>query len=101
MKNAIIALALLSVIFISGCATTGQVVMNPDCTPDWVSPQPAITSLVRIGEEPNAQQLAEEVCKSICLSRAEVKTSRLLDPRYVEGVKYSQCQCDLNDCSSP
>ena len=102
MKNIIIALALLSMVFISGCtATTGQVVMKEGCSPDWVSPQPPITSLVRMGDEPNAGQLAEDVCKSICLSRAEVRSSRLLDPRFVEGVKYSQCQCDLNDCSSP
>ncbi len=93
----IIILALVAVILISGCATTGYVVKE-DCEHDWVSPQPPVTSLVRVGAEPNADKIAENVCLSICVSRANVKTSRLLDSRFVEGEEYAQCQCDLNDC---
>ncbi len=96
MKKLIIIM-LAAVILISGCATTGHVVKE-DCSHDWVSPQPPITSLVRVGAEPNAQQIAENVCLSICVSRANVKTSMLLDSRFVEGEEYAQCQCDLNDC---
>lgn len=97
MKTLPIVFALVAVLAVSGCATTGQVVKE-GCEHDWVSVQPPVTSLVRVGTEANAMQEAERVCQAICLSRAEVKTSKLLDPVFVGGEKYVQCQCDLNDC---
>lgn len=97
MKQIAAVLAVMAALLVSGCATTGHVIKE-GCEHDWVSPQPPVTSLVRIGTEPDADQRAEAICQSICVSRANVMTSRLLDPRYVEGEKYSQCQCDLNDC---
>jgi len=97
MKQLAMVLILAAIVAVSGCATTGHVVKE-GCEHDWVSPQPPITSLVRIGTEPNAEQVAEDVCLSICASRANVKTSRLLDSRFVDGAEYRQCQCDLNDC---
>ena len=93
----IIILALAAVILISGCTATANIIKE-GCSHDWVSPQPPVTSLVRIGTEPNADNIAENVCLSICVSRANVKTSRLLDSRFVEGEEFAQCQCDLNDC---
>lgn len=97
MRALIAVLAVAAVILASGCATTGNVVKE-GCEHDWVSVQPPVTSLIRVGTEPNAMEAAEDVCRSICISRADVKTSRLLDPIYVDGERYVQCQCDLNDC---